>query len=104
MTPRYGDSCRSTGPTTCRADRFDDQEEGLPTDDYARYVCAQMGPGHDLDNTIGNLVQQKKSYFISCWYLSPRSGPAGKRGLARRGLRGMSFLKRARSHPAVCHY
>ena len=28
-----------------------------------------MGPGHDLDYTIGNLVQHKEAYFISCWYL-----------------------------------
>jgi hypothetical protein len=28
-----------------------------------------MGPGHDLDYTIGNLVQHKEAYFISCWHL-----------------------------------
>lgn len=53
----------------CRSDRFEDEDEGLPTEDYARYVCDSMGPGHDLDDTIGNLVQDKEAYFISCWYL-----------------------------------
>jgi len=52
-----------------RSDKFDDEHEGLPTEEYARYVCANMGPGHNLDNTIGDLVQQKEAYFISCWYL-----------------------------------
>ena len=53
----------------CRSDKFEDQHEGLPTEEYARYVCASMGPGHDLDYTIGNLVQGKEAYFISCWHL-----------------------------------
>ena len=52
----------------CRSDRFEDEHEGLPTEEYARRVRASMGPGHDLDNTIGHLVQQKEAYFISCWY------------------------------------
>ena len=52
----------------CRSDKFEDQHEGLPTEEYARYVCASMGPGHDLDYTIGNLVQDKEAYFISCWH------------------------------------
>jgi hypothetical protein len=53
----------------CRSDLFEDEHEGLPTEEYARYVCASMGSGHDLDYTIGNLVQHKEAYFISCWYL-----------------------------------
>jgi hypothetical protein len=28
-----------------------------------------VGPHNDLDYTIGNLVQAKEAYFISCWYL-----------------------------------
>jgi hypothetical protein len=66
---RFEDLMRSGKLYFCRSDKFEDENEGLPTEEYARYVCAQMGPGHDLDNTIGHLVQQKESYFISCWYL-----------------------------------
>jgi hypothetical protein len=70
-----------------RSDKFEDQNEGLPTEEYARYVCARMGPGHDLDNTIGELVQQKEAYFISCWYLFDHEtakmwGKFGKDGVA----------------------
>ena len=53
----------------CRSDKFEDQHEGLPPEEYVRDVCANMGPGPDLDYTIGNLVQDKEAYFISCWYL-----------------------------------
>lgn len=53
----------------CRADKFQDEHEGLPTEEYARQTCANMGPGYDLDDTIGRLVQQKEGHFISCWYL-----------------------------------
>jgi hypothetical protein len=53
----------------CRADKFEDEHEGLPTEEYARQVCTHMGPGYDLDNSIGHLVQQKGAAFISCWYL-----------------------------------
>jgi hypothetical protein len=71
----------------CRSDKFEDEHEGLPTEEYARYVCASMGPGHDLDNTIGNLVQDKEGYFISCWYLFDHEtarmwGKYGKGGVA----------------------
>lgn len=71
----------------CRSDKFEDQHEGLPTEEYARPVCASMGPGTDLDDTIGNLVQQKEAYFISCWYLFDHEtarmwGQYGKDGVA----------------------
>jgi hypothetical protein len=83
----------------CRSDKFEDEHEGLPTEEYARYVCANMGPGHDLDNTIGDLVQQKEAYFISCWYLFDHEtarmwGKYGKDGVAicsRYGLLKMAL-------------
>lgn len=50
-----------------RADRFSDQNEGLPTENYVKAACENMGPGHDVDYMIGELVQGKESYFISCW-------------------------------------
>jgi hypothetical protein len=53
----------------CRSDILDDKYEGLPTEEYVRSVCANMGPEYDIDDTIGNLVQDKEAYFISCWYL-----------------------------------
>src|SRR5580765_5257011 len=57
----------------CRSDIFGrnggDEREGLPMEEYARAVCANMGPGHDLDDTLGHLEQDKEAYFISCWYL-----------------------------------
>jgi hypothetical protein len=53
----------------CRSDIFDDKHEGLPTEEYVRSACANMGPGYDIDYTIGNLVQDKEACFVSCWYL-----------------------------------
>ncbi len=52
----------------CRADLFDDKDEGMPTEEYARLVVESMGPGNDLDATIGGLEQDKEGSFISCWY------------------------------------
>ena len=71
----------------CRSDKFEDEHEGLPTEEYARHVCASMGPGYDLDDTIGDLVQDKEAYFISCWYLFDHEtarmwGKYGKEGVA----------------------
>jgi hypothetical protein len=84
---RFVELMRSRTLYFCRADRFKDEHEGMPTEEYARQVIAHMGPGHDLDDTIGNLVQQKESYFISCWYLFDHEtarmwGEYGKDGVA----------------------
>ncbi len=32
----------------CRADLFDDEHEGLPLEEYARHVIANLGPGSPL--------------------------------------------------------
>ncbi len=64
---RFGDLMTSSQLYFCRADLFEDENEGLPTEDYARSVCANMKA--NIDNVIGDLVQQKEGYYISCWHL-----------------------------------
>jgi hypothetical protein len=51
----------------CRADRFDDEHEGLPLEDYARHAVAQMGPGHTFEDTWETLKEDRQGSFISCW-------------------------------------
>jgi hypothetical protein len=40
---RFADLIRTSELYFCRSDRFEDEQEGLPTEGYARYVCAKCG-------------------------------------------------------------
>jgi len=51
----------------CRADRFDDEHEGLPLEEYVRQCVDSMGPGHDFDYTMENLKADRQASFVSCW-------------------------------------
>jgi hypothetical protein len=53
---------------------FTDENEGLPPEDYVRRVCRDMGPGHNFEDTMGTLRQDKEACFVSCWYLCSRYG------------------------------
>jgi hypothetical protein len=52
-----------------RADLFDDENEGLPLEEYVREVAANMGPGTTFEDTWENLKQDRQASFVSCWTL-----------------------------------
>jgi hypothetical protein len=52
-----------------RADLFDDENEGLPLQEYVREVAANMGPGTTFEDTWENLKQDRQASFVSCWTL-----------------------------------
>jgi hypothetical protein len=53
----------------CRADLFEDENEGLPLDDYVRQVVANLGPEHTFEDTWETLKQDRQGSFVSCWTL-----------------------------------
>jgi hypothetical protein len=53
----------------CRADLFEDEQEGLPLEDYIKRVVADMGTGHTVDHTWEMLKQDRQGSFVSCWTL-----------------------------------
>jgi len=56
-----------------RADKYDDQSEGLPPDEYALPVLGlnplDVNDQQKLNNLVGFIAQHRESYYISCWHL-----------------------------------
>jgi hypothetical protein len=56
-----------------RADLFDDDEEGLPPEDYLPYAGLNRFDINDalqLRRFRGTLAQDREAFFVSCWCLS----------------------------------
>ena len=54
----------------CRADLFDDKSEGLPPEDYLRFLDPHGTRTEDeLNNAIGSDAQFREGFFINCWHL-----------------------------------
>src|SRR4051812_38933838 len=51
----------------CRCDLFEDESEGLPADEYIRWVCDHEPIG-DFNHVKGMLAQDREASFASCWY------------------------------------
>jgi hypothetical protein len=64
---RFADLMKTGQLYFCRCDRFDDANEGLPTNQYIRRVC-EHDPVGDFDYVKGILEQDKEASFASCWY------------------------------------
>jgi hypothetical protein len=56
-----------------RADLFDDQSEGLPSEQYVRRVLGldpyDIKDQVALNNHLGSLAQSREMHFITCWHL-----------------------------------
>ena len=51
-----------------RADLLpDDEDEGLPPDEYIRQVVETMGPGHSFEDSKDDLDKGRRGFFVSCW-------------------------------------
>jgi hypothetical protein len=56
----------------CRADRFCDESEGLPPEEYLpilRLNPLDLLDRQIIDDFIGCMAQFRESYYISCWHL-----------------------------------
>jgi hypothetical protein len=54
----------------CRADLFDDQEEGLPPAGFYRDLNPlDLRDRRQLNNSIGSQAQFREAFFINCWHL-----------------------------------
>jgi len=50
-----------------RSDLFEDDQEGLPPEEYVRHVCESMGPGHSAEFSLEDLRKGRQGFFVSCW-------------------------------------
>jgi hypothetical protein len=57
----------------CRADKFNDEHEGLPPE---KYLCSCLGLNplllsdrRTLDHDLGTLAQFREGFYVSCWHL-----------------------------------
>lgn len=64
---RFAHLMQSSRLHFCRCDLFADEDEGLPTDEYIRWVCNHEPVG-DFNHVKGMLEQHKEANFASCWY------------------------------------
>jgi hypothetical protein len=64
---RFADLMRSSELHFCRCDLFNDENEGLPTDAYIRWVCEHQAIG-GFDHVKGVLKQDTEASFASCWH------------------------------------
>jgi len=56
----------------CRADRFSDESEGLPPEEYLPVLGLNpldLLDRRKLDDSIGSMAQFRESYYINCWHL-----------------------------------
>jgi hypothetical protein len=56
----------------CRADRFPDESEGLPPEEYLpilRLNSLDLRDRQEIDNSIGCLAQFREAFYINCWHL-----------------------------------
>ena len=71
---RFTDLISSSALYFRRADKFDDdEEEGLPPEDYLPYAGLNPLDIHDaiqLNNFRGTLAQDREAFFINCWCIS----------------------------------
>jgi hypothetical protein len=70
---RFSDLMKSGELYFCRADKFTDEHEGLPPEQYL-YYSFDLNPllltdRRKLDDHLGNLAQFRESFYISCWHL-----------------------------------
>lgn len=93
----FVDLIRSSELYLTRSDLFSDEHEGLPPEEYVRAVCKNMEPGYDPDDTIGNLVQDKEAYFISCWHLFDTETAKMWHGYGKDGVAICSRYRRLKS-------
>lgn len=72
-----------------RADLFDDDNEGLPPDEYLPYANLNPLDIHDalqLNHFRGSLAQDREAFFVSCWCLSDEPTVDMWREYAKNGL------------------
>jgi hypothetical protein len=56
----------------CRADRFPDESEGLPPEEYLPVLNLNplaLDDRQKLDHSIGCMAQFREAYYVSCWHL-----------------------------------
>jgi hypothetical protein len=57
----------------CRADKFNDEHEGLPPEQYLSSLFGLnpllLADRRRLDNELGTLAQFRESFYVSCWHL-----------------------------------
>jgi hypothetical protein len=70
---RFADLMKTGELYFCRADLFNDEQEGLPPEEY---LCCCFGLNRllltdrrILDDHLGDLAQFRESFYISCWHL-----------------------------------
>ncbi len=55
-----------------RADKLDDEQEGLPPAEYERVLHLSKYDLNDIqerDNQVGFLAQVRQSFYVNCWHL-----------------------------------
>ena len=62
---------------SCRADLFEDDQEGLPPEEYVPLITPRLF-GEDLDHFLGQMKQFTESYYVSCWYLEGPQPPGDR--------------------------
>lgn len=57
----------------CRSDRFNDEREGLPPEEYLPALLGlnplDLYDRQKLNHHIGSIAQFRESFYISCWHL-----------------------------------
>lgn len=56
----------------CRSDKFLDENEGLPPDEYLRVLNLnglELSDIRERDHNIGVLSQVRQSFYVNCWHL-----------------------------------
>ena len=56
----------------CRADKLNDEHEGLPPSEYERIMHPgkyELNEIYERDHQIGSLAQFRQSFYVNCWHL-----------------------------------
>ncbi len=72
---KFSDLLRTSRLHFCRADLFEDEQEGLPPEEYVRLITPRLVTAEDVDDFIGWMKQSTESWYVSCWYLESDRPP-----------------------------
>src|SRR5262245_47187572 len=66
---KFRDLIQTGEPHFTRADRFSDESEGLPPEDYLHVLGLHPLDIQGLNHCIASIAQHREGFFINCWQL-----------------------------------
>ncbi len=104
---KFEDLIRTGELYFCRADRFKDESEGLPPEDYVHVLGLNpldIRDRQQLNNEIGAIAQFREGFYVNCWYLFAEETATMWKNYGQEGVAICSRYGLLKSALASCPY